>query len=117
MRGPVSIFHRAVAAAASLTGKRFGLLVASSLVATSAIVASALSNPTGNGPLALPRPCPVFRQGDHRLPKGYPRLRPSLRLRPRRRRPPAAVCQNLRGKNRLRNRRPYQKPAGSSTSS
>lgn len=42
----------AVAAAASLTGKRFGLLVASSLVATSAIVASALSNPTGNGPLA-----------------------------------------------------------------
>lgn len=52
MRGPASIFHRAVAAAASLTGKRFGLLVASSLVATSAIVASALSNPTGNGPLA-----------------------------------------------------------------
>lgn len=32
-------FQAALAAAASLTGKRFGLLVASSLVATSAIVA------------------------------------------------------------------------------
>jgi Phosphoesterase family len=52
VRGPAGIFHRAVTAAASLTGKRFGLLVASSLVATSAIVASALSNPAGNGPLA-----------------------------------------------------------------
>jgi hypothetical protein len=39
-------------AAASLTGKRFGLLVASSLVATSAIVATALSNPSGVSPLA-----------------------------------------------------------------
>lgn len=38
---------RAVAAAASLGGKRFGLLVASSLVATSAIVAGALTG-TGN---------------------------------------------------------------------
>jgi hypothetical protein len=38
--------NRAVEAAASLTGKRFGLLVASSVVATSAIVASAM---TGNG--------------------------------------------------------------------
>jgi phosphatidylinositol-3-phosphatase len=38
----------AVAAAASLTGKRFGLLVASSLVATSAIVVSAMTG-TGNG--------------------------------------------------------------------
>lgn len=46
------MFQRAAAAAASLTGKRFGLLVASSLVATSAIVASALSNPTDSGPLA-----------------------------------------------------------------
>ncbi|HEY5052067.1 MAG TPA: alkaline phosphatase family protein [Solirubrobacterales bacterium] len=44
--------HRALAAAATLTGKRFGLLVASSLVATSAIVASAATNPNGNGPLA-----------------------------------------------------------------
>ncbi len=52
MRGLAGILKRAIAAAASLTGKRFGLLVASSLVATSAIVASALSNPAGNGPLA-----------------------------------------------------------------
>lgn len=44
--------HHAVAAAATLTGKRFGLLVASSLVATSAIVASAATTPGGNGPLA-----------------------------------------------------------------
>ncbi len=35
--------QKATAAAASLTGKRFGLLVASSLVATSAIVATALT--------------------------------------------------------------------------
>jgi hypothetical protein len=45
-------FRRAIAAAATLTGKRFGLLVASSLVATSAIVASAITNPADNGPLA-----------------------------------------------------------------
>jgi hypothetical protein len=44
--------QRASAAAASLTGKRFGLLVASSLVATSAIVAAALTSPTGVSPLA-----------------------------------------------------------------
>ena len=44
--------QKAIAAAASLTGKRFGLLVASSLVATSAIVATALSNPSGVSPLA-----------------------------------------------------------------
>jgi hypothetical protein len=43
---------RAIAAAASLTGKRFNLLVASSLVATAAIVAAALTTPGGNGPLA-----------------------------------------------------------------
>ena len=43
---------RAIAAAASLTGKRFGLLVASSVVATSAIVAAASTNPQGTGPLA-----------------------------------------------------------------
>ncbi len=42
----------AIAACASLTGKRFGLLVASSLVATSAIVAAAATNSTDNGPLA-----------------------------------------------------------------
>jgi phosphatidylinositol-3-phosphatase len=44
--------RRAAEAAASLTGKRFGLLVASSLVATAAIVAAALSNPSGVSPLA-----------------------------------------------------------------
>ena len=43
---------KAIAATATLTGKRFGLLVASSLVATSAIVAAALTTPGGNGPLA-----------------------------------------------------------------
>ncbi len=42
-----------VAGAASLTGKRFGLLVASSLVATSAIVAAGMtSGASGLGPLA-----------------------------------------------------------------
>lgn len=44
--------RRAVAAAATLTGKRFGLLVASSVVATSAIVASALTGTGGSGALA-----------------------------------------------------------------
>lgn len=43
-------FRRAMEAAATLTGKRFGLLVASSLVATSAIVAAAMTST--NGPLA-----------------------------------------------------------------
>lgn len=52
MKRAGEIFQRATAAAASLTGKRFGLLAASSLVATSAIVASALSNPSDSGPLA-----------------------------------------------------------------
>ena len=44
--------RRAVAGAASLTGKRFGLLVASSLVATSAIVASAMTGGGESGALA-----------------------------------------------------------------
>ncbi|MGE5408819.1 MAG: alkaline phosphatase family protein, partial [Syntrophothermus sp.] len=44
--------HRAMAAAATLTGKRFGLLVASSVVATSVIVASAMTATNGTGPLA-----------------------------------------------------------------
>jgi phosphatidylinositol-3-phosphatase len=44
--------RRAVAAAATLTGKRFGLLVASSVVATSAIVASAMTATGGSGALA-----------------------------------------------------------------
>jgi hypothetical protein len=43
---------RMIAAAASLTGKRFSLLVGSSLVATAAIVAAAMTTPGGNGPLA-----------------------------------------------------------------
>jgi len=45
-------FQRAIAAAATLTGKRFGLLVASSLVATSAIVAASMTSSNGSGPLA-----------------------------------------------------------------
>jgi phosphoesterase family protein len=49
LRGPL---QRAMAAAATLTGKRFGLLVASSLVATSAIVAAAMTSSSGSGPLA-----------------------------------------------------------------
>jgi len=44
--------HRAIAAAATLTGRRFGMLVASSLIATSAIIASAITNPNDDGPLA-----------------------------------------------------------------
>ncbi len=46
------MIQRAIAAAATLTGKRFGLLVASSLVATSAIVAAAMTDSGGSGPLA-----------------------------------------------------------------
>jgi hypothetical protein len=45
-------FDRAAAAAATLTGKRFGLLVASSVVATSAIVASAMTGTGDSGALA-----------------------------------------------------------------
>ncbi len=44
--------RRAMAAAATLTGKRFGLLVASSVVATSAIVASAMTGTGDSGALA-----------------------------------------------------------------
>jgi hypothetical protein len=44
--------RRAIAAAAMLTGKRFGLLVASSVVATSAIVASAMTVSGDSGALA-----------------------------------------------------------------
>jgi hypothetical protein len=49
MLGPA---RRAMAAAATLTGKRFGLLVASSVVATSAIVASAMTGTGNSGALA-----------------------------------------------------------------
>jgi len=45
-------FDAAIAAAASLTGKRFGLLVASSVVTTAAIVASAMTGTGDSGALA-----------------------------------------------------------------
>jgi phosphatidylinositol-3-phosphatase len=45
-------FNGAVEAAAALTGKRFGLLVASSVVATAAIVASAMTGAGNSGALA-----------------------------------------------------------------
>ncbi len=48
----LSPLRRAMAAAATLTGKRFGLLVASSVVATSAIVASAMTGTGSSGALA-----------------------------------------------------------------
>jgi Phosphoesterase family len=47
-----STYAAATAAAASLTGKRFGLLVASSVVATAAIVASAMTGTGNSGALA-----------------------------------------------------------------
>jgi phosphatidylinositol-3-phosphatase len=49
LRGPLD---RALAAAATLGGKRFGLLVASSVVATTAILASAMTGSGDNGALA-----------------------------------------------------------------
>lgn len=52
MRRMPGFLQRAIEAAASLTGKRFGLLVASSLVATSGIVAVGLSGASGLGPVA-----------------------------------------------------------------
>src|ERR1700754_4356186 len=52
MRGwIVTRLRAALAAGASLTGKRFGLLVASSVVATSAIVAAAATNQPEASPL------------------------------------------------------------------
>lgn len=45
-------YRGAMAAAATLTGKRFNLLVASSLVATAAIVAAAMTSTADSGPLA-----------------------------------------------------------------
>ena len=50
--GPRTWPRAALAAAATLTGKRFGLLVASSLVATAGIVAAAATNRTEASPLA-----------------------------------------------------------------
>lgn len=51
MKSPSSL-QKAIAAAADLTGQRFALLVASSLLATSAIVVSAVSGSGGISPLA-----------------------------------------------------------------
>ena len=88
-------FRAAIAAAASLTGKRFGLLVASSVVATSAIVAAAATNrpessqaaatllgrtlAAKTAPVAVapapapePEPEPVRRSGPDRI--GHPRI-------------------------------------------
>jgi hypothetical protein len=45
-------YRRAVEAAASLSGKRFNLLVATSLVATAAIIAAAMTSTSDSGPLA-----------------------------------------------------------------
>jgi phosphatidylinositol-3-phosphatase len=44
--------HKAIAIAASITGKKFGLLVASSLIATTGIVSAALHSSNGVDPLA-----------------------------------------------------------------
>ncbi|HMJ73483.1 MAG TPA: alkaline phosphatase family protein [Solirubrobacterales bacterium] len=52
MTGLRGHLDRAQAAAATLTGKRFGLLVASSVVATSAIVAGAMTGTGNSGALA-----------------------------------------------------------------
>ena len=52
MKGLRGHLNGALAAAATLTGKRFGLLVASSVVATSAIVASAMTGTGDSGALA-----------------------------------------------------------------
>jgi phosphatidylinositol-3-phosphatase len=49
LAGPL---QKAIAAAATLTGKKFALLVASSLVATTGILAAALSGSGGPGPMA-----------------------------------------------------------------
>jgi hypothetical protein len=46
------LYKQALVAAASLTGKRFNLLVATSLVATAAIVAAAMTSSADSGPLA-----------------------------------------------------------------
>jgi hypothetical protein len=48
----LAYLQKATAAAATVTGKKFGLLVASSLIATSGIAASALTGNGGVGPVA-----------------------------------------------------------------
>ena len=129
--------RRAVAAAATLTGKRFGLLVASSVVATSAIVASAMTGTGGSGALAAllgrslasdntpvasapaagarsRRSAPAASPGERLA--GAGRKRPRAGSRPRRRR------RNRRPNRRRRSppqrrRQPNPKRARSSTSS
>ena len=75
----------AIAAAATLTGKRFGLLVASSLVATSAIVAAGMSSggkrPRPAGDPGRPHP------RRRRVPSNSRRLNPNRSKKNRRRNP------------------------------
>jgi len=52
MKTLTSLYQRTLAAASTLTGKRFSLLVASSLVATTGIVAAAMTSSSDSGPLA-----------------------------------------------------------------
>jgi hypothetical protein len=51
VKSRTGLYQRALAAMASLTGKRFNLLVASSLVATAAIIAAAMTSSSSSGPL------------------------------------------------------------------
>jgi phosphatidylinositol-3-phosphatase len=65
---------KAGAAAETLTGKRFGLLVASSVVATTAILAAAMTGTGGNGALAAAllgreAPAPVAATAPSELPE------------------------------------------------
>ncbi|HYJ21870.1 MAG TPA: alkaline phosphatase family protein [Solirubrobacterales bacterium] len=52
MKSLTGLYQRALVAMASLTGKRFNLLVASSLVATTGIIAAAMTSSSDSGPLA-----------------------------------------------------------------
>lgn len=51
-----------IAAAGAITGKKFGLLIATSLIATSGIVASALTGPGGIGPVTAAAVAGLFDQ-------------------------------------------------------
>ncbi len=129
MKGALSKrVDKAVAAAASLTGKRFGLLVASSLVATSAIVAGAMTGTGDAGALAalVGRKLPIARapvSAAPAVPSGGGKARrlrarqprplplPNRSRRPLPRRPlpplPAGTRKGRRAKpRRRRNRRP-----------
>jgi hypothetical protein len=77
VKAPTGPFQRATAAAATLTGKRFGLLVASSLVATSAIVAAAMTNSGDSGPLAALLGRSLAANTAPALTESAPRLEPS----------------------------------------